>query len=222
MTKENINIILADDHLIVRDGIKVLLEEDNVNNIVYEASNGLEVLEFLKNELSDIIIMDLSMPVLNGIFTTERIKKKHPDIKIIILSRHDAEEYIVEAFRAGADGYIVKNAASHELRDAVKIVSIGNKYLSPSISNVVIRNLNASQNININQLTPRENEIYQLLAEGCSSKEIANKLYISVETVSTHRKNIMRKLNVRNIVELTKKAIQSGIVEFDTHKQNYN
>jgi len=210
-------IILADDHIIVREGIRVLLEEDEINEVVYEASNGLEVLDYLKKNQPDMIIMDLSMPKLNGIFTTKRIKKIYPYIKVLILSRHDAKEYILEAIKAGTDGYVVKKSASNELMTAVRNIFNGGMYFSPSISKVIIKKL-ITQNISDKdqkQLTGRENEIYQLLAEGYSSKEIAKSLFISIETVFTHRKNIMRKLNVKNITQLTKHAIKTGVVELN-------
>lgn len=212
-------IILAEDHIIVREGIKVLLEEDEINEVIFEASNGLEVLDYLKKEQPDMIIMDLSMPKLNGIFTTERVKKKYPYLKVLILSRHDAKEYILEAIKVGADGYVVKKSASQELMTAVRALAKGNMFLSPSLSKVIIKKLISQDQIYNKQkkLTARENEIYQLLAEGHSSKEIAKSLFISIETVATHRKKIMKKLDVNNITQLTKHAIKTGVVELNVH-----
>ena len=212
-------IILADDHLIVREGIKVLLEEDKTNEIVFEASNGLEVLDYLKKEQPDMIIMDISMPKLNGIFTTERVKNKYPSVKILILSRHDAEEYIWEAVIAGADGYLVKSAASKELHIAVREIIKGNKYHSPSLSKGIIKKIisHDQPDKKKKKLTNREKEIYQLLAEGLTTKKIAMALFISIETVRTHRKNIMKKLNVKDIAALTKQAIKSGVIELNIH-----
>ena len=212
-------VILADDHPIVREGIKLILQKNSITEVVFEASNGLEVLDYLENDKADMIVMDLSMPKLNGIFTTEQVKKKYPSIKILILSRHDAEQYILETVKAGADGYVLKRSASEELQTAISEISKGNMYLSPSLSRPFVNKLLSQYNPTREQknLTHRENEIYQLLAEGYTTKEIAKSLFISTETVSTHRKRVMKKLNVNSISQLTKLAIQSGIIELNIH-----
>ena len=215
-------VILADDHPIVREGIKLILQKNSINEVVFEASNGLEVLDYLENDKADMIVMDLSMPKLNGIFTTEQVKKKYPSIKILILSRHDAEQYILETVKAGADGYVLKRSVSEELQIAISEISKGNMYLSPSLSRPFVNKLLSQYNPTREQknLTHRENEIYQLLAEGNTTKEIAKLLFISPETVSTHRKRLMKKLNVDSISQLTKLAIQSGIIELDSISNN--
>ncbi len=217
---KNLKVLLADDHTIVRKGLRSLLEQESGIEVIHEAENGYEVLEFLTKELPDLIIMDLSMPKLNGIYTTEKIKLKYPSVKILILSRHEAKEYVLSAISVGADGYLVKKSAPEELISAIKAIVKGDMYMSPAVSKVIIKRL--SQNGKMfrqsKELTGRENEIFQLLAEGYETKQIAEMLFISIDTASSHRKNLMKKLKVKNIAELTKLAIKEGIVELDTQE----
>ena len=219
---KNLKVLLADDHNIVRKGLRALLEKETGIEIIYEAENGYEVLEYLSKELPNLIIMDLSMPRLNGIYTTEKIKIKYPSVKVLILSRHEAKEYVLSAIGVGADGYLVKKSAPEELITAIKAIVDGDMYLSPAVSKIILKRLSIKGKYftKSGELTGRENEIFQLLAEGYETKEIAEMLFISVDTASSHRKNLMKKLNVKNIAELTKLAIKEGIVEMDLLEHN--
>ena len=210
-----IKILLADDHKILRDGIKSLLKEYGDMEVVGEAANGRTALT-LVNELSpDIVIMDISMPDLNGIDATRRINNEHPEVKVIALSMHYDKQFVSEVFKAGATGYLLKDSAFEELEQAIRIVMDGKTYINPQVGSLVVESL-ISQPSGPGQkafslLTEREREVLQLIAEGRSTKQIASDLHVSAKTIESHRRQVMSKLNIRNIAELTKYAIREGL-----------
>lgn len=213
-----INLILAEDHAIVRKGLKMILEEAGDIEVIAEVSDGLEAVKKVEELSPDLIIIDISMPNLNGIQATRQIKRKNPNTRILILSRHKNDEYVLQSIRAGADGYLIKNSAPSKLIDAVYSVYNNKGYLSPSISKIIIDDYfnkpeKSSGEDKQNLLSEREYEVLQLLVEGQSTKDIANKLFISVNTVATHREHIFDKLNLKNIVELTLFAVKKGIID---------
>lgn len=213
-----INLILAEDHAIVRKGLKMILEEAGDIEIIAEVSDGLEAVKKVEELSPDLIIIDISMPNLNGIQATRQIKRKNPNTRILILSRHKNDEYVLQSIRAGADGYLIKNSAPSKLINAVYSVYNNKGYLSPCISKIIIDDYfnkpeKSSGEDKQSLLSEREYEVLQLLVEGQSTKGIANKLFISVNTVATHREHIFDKLNLKNIVELTLFAVKKGIID---------
>lgn len=212
-----IRVLLAEDHTMVRKGLKFILEEEANIEVVGEANNGHEVFKLLEKEQPHVIVMDISMPKLNGIRTTERIKKQFPHIKVLILSRHDHPEYVFQALQAGASGYLVKKSAPDELFIAIKAIYDNQSYLSPTISKFVVddyyNRVKISKHSGENVLSTREQEVFQSLAEGNSTRKIAKILFISVNTVATHRRNIMKKLGVHNISQLIRYAIEAERID---------
>lgn len=213
-----IRIVLADDHMILRKGLRSLLEAEKHVEIVGEGENGNDVVRLADELDPDIIVMDISMPKMNGVEATKRVKTRHPNIKVIILSRHREEEFIFQALNAGADGYLIKESAPSELISAIESVQRGDSYLSPSVSRLVvdeyIKKAKNTELVNkFESLTAREMEILQLLAEGISVKEISANLYISKNTVNSHRTHIMEKLDIHSTAKLIQYAIQKGLVE---------
>jgi len=214
---DNIDVLVADDHTIVRKGLVSLLKDEKRVDKVLEAKDGKDALNCYQSHEPDIAIIDLSMPNLNGIEATRRIMREYPQAKILILTVHSEKEYIAQMLEAGASGYIIKKSAPSELIEAIDTIMKGEVYLSPSISKVVVKEYFQKNKFNLDkdlyeELTDREREILQLIAEGNTTEEISSKLYISKNTVATHRRNIMKKLDLHNIAELTKYAIQHGIV----------
>ena len=209
-------ILLADDHKMMRDGLRALLERDG-NTVVGEAANGHEAVALAIREKPDIVVMDISMPELNGIDATRRIADAVKGIKVIGLSMNADRRYVVAMFSAGAVGYLPKNAASEELIRAVHTVASGLKYVSPSVAALVVDRCvdEARPATSTKPLSQREREVLQLLAEGNSSKDIANRLDLAVPTVETHRRQIMDKLSLRTIAELTKYAIREGLTSVE-------
>jgi len=212
--RNTVKILLADDHVIGCDALANMLGTDPRFEVVGQAHDGLDVLKKVEELYPDLIVIDIGMPGLNGIEAIKRIKKKNPRIKAIVLSMHKDEAYIYWALRAGASGYVIKQSAARELVDAISQVQMGNTYLSPSISNTVIRGyLHGSQTTDgsldpLALLTDREREILQLVADGLSSKEIAQQLDVSIRTIDAHRANIMNKLNIHTTPGLVKFAIR--------------
>ncbi|MBC8332641.1 MAG: response regulator transcription factor [Anaerolineae bacterium] len=213
----DIRILLVDDHTILRDGLRSFLEREPGLKVVGEASDGRTAVEITEKLLPDIIVMDVAMPLLNGIEATTKIKQSHPQIKIIILSMYDYENYIRQALAAGAAGYILKDACAAELIDAIHAVKKGESVLSPAITRLVIEDYLRWGEIqpveNNNNLTAREREVLQLIAEGYTNKEISEILVISAKTVQAHRTNLMDKLDLHSKGELIKYAIRKKIIE---------
>ena len=214
-----IRIILADDHNLLREGIKNLLKSEPNIEVIAEAENGRETLNLVEIHQPDIILMDIGMPELNGIEATIKIKEQVPETKIIALSMYSDRQYILKMFKAGASGYLLKDCAIEDLTKAIGTVMRNNIFLSPKISGIVINDfINKSlvdEEISGSELSVREKEVLQLIAEGKSTKQIAERLYISIKTVESHRKHIMVKLNLHTIPELTKYAIRTGITTLE-------
>jgi two-component system response regulator NreC len=215
-----IKVLLAEDHIIVRKGLYALLKKEIDIKVIGEAGDGREAVEMVEKLRPDVVLMDISMPSLNGIEATRRIKKNFPNTKVLILTMHETEEYIFQLLRVGASGYVVKMAAPAELISAIHAVHRGHSFLSPSISKKVINEYRRKADTGIEadsleQLTNRERETLQLIAEGNSNREIAEMLFISIKTVETHRTHLMNKLNIHNTAELTQYAIRKGILNID-------
>jgi DNA-binding NarL/FixJ family response regulator len=211
----SIRILLADDHALVRAGIRTLLEKIPNVEVVGEASTGREALEMVKTRLPNLVLMDIAMAELGGLEALPRIIRDFPGVKVIMLSAHANEEYVIRALRSGAAGYMLKDAATAELQLAVTSVSEDKTYLSPSISRTVIDSYLArvgGQLSPLEQLTARQREILQLVAEGKSTKEIAYDLTISVKTVESHRLQLMERLNIHDVAGLVRYAVRSGLV----------
>ncbi len=218
-----IRILLADDHKIVCDGLKALLEAQPDMEIVAQAENGREAVKLAQKQKPDMIIMDVAMPDLNGLEAVRQILSTHPHTKIIALSMHADRRYVTGMLSAGASGYILKHCAFEELVQAIRVVLLNQVYLSPTIAGIVVKELAQSKKSRSRQsasssnqaLTPREREVLQLIAEGHSAREIAQRLHISVKTVETHRRQLMEKLEIRSIADLTKFAIREGLTTLD-------
>jgi DNA-binding NarL/FixJ family response regulator len=213
MTK--ISLVIADDHRLFRLGLRQLLEREANFTVAGEAATGLEVIEIAKNTKPDIVLMDISMPEINGIEAARRIIEEQDQTKIIILSMHSDRRYILEALRIGARGYLLKDSAPEELVQAIHKVMNGEFYLSARINASVIADFvqlaSADKLSPFQTLSGREREVLQLIAEGHSTKEIAEKLSLSAKTVETHKQHIMDKLNIRTVAELTRYAIKEGL-----------
>jgi len=215
---QKVRIVVAEDHTILREGLRSLLCSNPGFDVVAEAEDGREAIKCVAKFKPDLILTDLSMPKLNGMEAIKEIKRESPNTKILVLTVHRAEEYILATFRAGADGYILKDSTHAELVMAVKKVISGKHYISPEISEKVIDGyLEGKKTMRARtsweMLTQREREILKLIAEGYKNKEIAEDLCISVKTVEKHRANLMEKLDLHNIQALTTFAIDKGIVE---------
>jgi DNA-binding NarL/FixJ family response regulator len=214
-------IILADDHVMFRQGIRKILEKSKGLEVVGEAGDGLKLLELLKEVTTDMVILDISMPNLRGVEATKEIKMILPDVKVLILTMHKEKEYVYHAISAGAKGYLLKEDADTELFAAVEKIRQGGSYISPLLSDELTDELiqtyhKGQLRTPSEPLTVREREILKLVAEGISNKEIADLLFISVRTVENHRANIMRKLNISNTANLIKYAIRKGYTSSTT------
>jgi DNA-binding NarL/FixJ family response regulator len=214
-----LSILLADDHKIVRDGLRSLLEKEPGFKVLAEAKDGREAVRLACELQPEVVIMDIAMPVLNGIEATRQIKARYPEVRVVALSMHADKPYVLRMIKAGASGYLLKNSASKELVLAVRKAADGLVYLSPEIAGVVVESLVAQEGHHVGSetppLTPREREVLQLVAEGLTNAEIADSLGVSRKTVETHRRQIMEKLGLHNVAELTKFAIREGITSLD-------
>ena len=208
-TKRNINIVLVDDHQILRDGLKNLIQQKANMHVVGEASDGREAIKQCKKLTPDVVVTDISMPGLNGIEATKQILKNQPEIKIIGLSMHANKKFIQAMFNAGGYAYLLKDGDSNELITAITTVMQQKKYLSKNINQEYLLFLKDTSDLK--KLSPRETEVLQLIAEGKSSKEIGELLFLSSKTIDVHRNNLMKKLDLFTIPELTKYAIREGI-----------
>ena len=207
---KKIRVLLVDDHPLVLDGIKSRLEDVDTIDVIGEASNGEEALLVAAEKNPDIVVMDINMPVLNGIDAAIRFRDELPSIKLLMLSMHDSREYITNVIKIGAKGYILKDVASTEMITAIQAVFEGKTYYSSGVTDALLNENNRKKAI---PLTDREKTILRLLAEGNSNKHVARELDISVRTVETHRRNIKRKLEIKTSAGLVKYAIEHGIVE---------
>lgn len=213
--QQTINIILVDDHKILRDGLKSLLEEKAHLSVIAEASNGREAIKLCSKLSPDVVIIDVSMPELNGIEATRQILKQNPKIRVIALSMYASKQFIQEMFEAGAFGYLLKDGDSEELLTAIHSVMHLKKYLSVNLDQSILTHLKRGESITDTELSAREKEVLQLIAEGKSSKEIGELLFLSSKTVDVHRGNIMKKTSLYSIPELTKFAIKKGLTSLD-------
>jgi two-component system, NarL family, response regulator NreC len=211
--RKRIRILLADDHRLVRQGFKLILESQEEMEVVGEAGNGREVLEKAEMLQPDVVIMDVTMPELNGIEATRRMRTSAPHAHVLALSVHRDAVYVREIIRAGAEGYILKESADVELLAAVRAVSEGNSYLSPEVAGAVLKDYRRQAMNPLDLLSPREREILQLVAEGMTNKDIAARLSLSVYTIDGHRTRIMEKLGLHSVGELVRFSIRHGIVE---------
>lgn len=210
-----IRILLAEDHTIVRAGIRALLQNLDEVHVVAEAGDGREALRLIETHHPDIVLMDIAMAGLNGLEATARIAKEFPNVHVIILSMHASEEYVLQALRAGAVGYLLKDAGTEELELAVRAVARDETYLSPAVSKHVVADYVrrvGGEPSSLERLTRRQREILQLIAEGHSTQEIAHMLSISVKTVETHRSQLMERLNIHDVAGLVRYAIRMGLV----------
>lgn len=214
---QKIRVLVVDDHTIVRDGICALLSLAGDLEIVGEATNGSEALKKVGELLPDVVLMDISMPVMGGLEATRRICKDFPKTKVLVLTQYDDKEYFFPVIESGASGFISKAAASSELATGIRSVYRGDSYLSPSVTRLLVENYQntASQRSSkdpYNQLTRREREVFKLLAEGHSTQEIAEILVITPKTVDGHKTNLMAKLGVHNRIDLVKYALRKGVI----------
>lgn len=216
---KSIKILLADDHLLVRNGIKSLLEEEEMLEVIGEAANGQEALELAKELQPDLLIIDVRMPIMDGIEAVGYLHSYSPKTRAIVLSMHDSEEYILKSIKAGASGYLLKDTGKPEFIKAINTISKGGKYFSGDISNVIVSNYLQNSNnepkkvtapSSAHGLTKKEVEILQLILSGRTNTEISDSLGKSKRTIETHRFNLMKKLNVKNLIELSSKAKELG------------
>ncbi|MBU3026785.1 response regulator transcription factor [Zobellia galactanivorans] len=218
------SIILADDHSLVRDGIRALLESESDLKVISEASDGIEAIEMVNKKKPDLLIIDIRMPRMTGIEAVEKLSAQNSPVKCIILSMHDSEEYILQSVKAGARGYLLKDTGKTEFIKAIHTVREGGKYYSGDISNVLVNSLlsstapaverpkKATPTSNPFDLTNKELQVLELVLSGLTNKQISEKLKNSKRTVETHRFNLMRKMEVKNLIDLSKKAQQYNLV----------
>ncbi|MCG8531934.1 MAG: response regulator transcription factor [Desulfovibrionales bacterium] len=215
--EELYRVVLAEDHTLLREGLKSLMQSFERFEVVGEASDGYQAVGLCETLRVDLVLMDLSMPKLDGLKATKIIKRNVPSIKVLVITQYDANDYVHSALSAGADGYILKDATSEEFLLAVTSLLNGKTYISPSVANGIIQGylsggtLDQSESL-LSDLTPREEEIFQLVAEGYKSREIAEMLVVSIKTVEKHRSNLMQKLKVHSAAELKEFAAQQGVI----------
>lgn len=214
---KKIRVLLADDHTILRDGIRALLEDQADMEVIGEAEDGQSTVKMAAQLLPDVVVMDIAMPLLNGLEATHQIQRDTPQVKVLILTMHENEEYIRQVLAAGALGYVLKDAAARDLLGAIRAVNRGEAVLSPAITRLVIEDYLRWGELRpqdaTNGLTSREREVLQLIAEGYTNKEIAEILSLSIKTVQSHRTNLMAKLDLHDRGELIKYAIQKKIID---------
>lgn len=206
-------IVIADDHGIVRSGIRLLLERQGDLEVVAEAADGISARDTVVRERPDLAILDVKMPGLTGLQATREIKAQSPETNVLILSMHDDERYLFEALKAGASGYVLKSQADTDLLDAIRSIERGEPFLSPGTQQNLLRDLLERGEPAGSELTPREEEIVKLVAEANTTKEIAALLHLSEKTIENHRANAMKKLGMRDRVELVRYAIRQGLID---------
>jgi len=215
--KQRIRIVIAEDHTILREGLRALITSDPDFDVVGEAEDGLEAVSCAQRLNPDVVLMDLSMPRMNGMEAIREIKRVSPETKILVLTVHKNEEYILASFQAGARGYVLKDASHHQLIAAIRTVLKGNPYLCPAVSAVVLdgyleRKEGFKSESSWDSLTAREREVLKLIAEGYRNKQIADLLCVSAKTVEKHRANLMKKLDLHGVPALTALAIEKGLI----------
>jgi len=215
----SIRIVIADDHQIVRQGLRLLLERESGMEVVGEAEDGRSTVTLVKKLIPDVVVMDVKMPDMNGIEASHQILSQLPKVKVIALSMYDDRRFVIDMLKAGAQGYLLKDCAFEELTQALRLVMANKTYLSPGIAEIVVKDYvsldsKPSQSVS-SVLTAREREVLQLIAQGKRTSQIADILHIGVKTVDTHRQQIMNKLRTRSVAELTKYAIREGLITLD-------
>ncbi|MFN2198044.1 MAG: response regulator [Anaerolineales bacterium] len=214
---ESIRVLVADDHAIMRDGIRALIQPEEDLLVIGEAEDGRAAVELVDRLHPDVVLMDIAMPLLNGLEATRQIKRDHPEIQVLVLTMYDHDEYVRQVLATGASGYVLKRAAASELVSAIRAVARGDAVLSPAVTRIVIneylRGDKSQAASEPEKLTPREREVLQLIAEGHTSREIARVLNLSIKTVQAHRTSLMQKLDLHDRGELIKYAIQKKIIE---------
>jgi two-component system response regulator NreC len=212
-------IVLADDHHVVRQGLRTLLESETDFRVIGEAGDGLEAVQLVERLQPDVLVLDLMMPSLNGLEVTRQVGQRSPQTRVVILSMHSSEAYVMEALRHGAAGYVIKASSAADLIKAVREVAAGRHYLSPPLSEHAIEAyIQRAKEATLDKyetLTTREREVLHLAAEGCNNREIAERLSISPYTAMTHRANLMRKLNLHSQTDLVRYALQRGIISVE-------
>jgi DNA-binding NarL/FixJ family response regulator len=219
---KQIRVLLADDHAMVRQGLRMLIERQPDIELVYEAEDGHDAVKHVRELLPEVVIMDLSMPNLNGIEATGQIVNEFPNIKVIALSIHSNNRFVADMLGVGAVGYVLKESLFEELVHAIRIVKEGKNYLSPKITGIVvedyIKRITKVVDSPLSSLSSREREVFQFVAEGKSTKQIALELHVSTKTVDANRRKIMEKLNANSVVDLVKIAIAENLIDFDRDK----
>jgi DNA-binding NarL/FixJ family response regulator len=214
---EKVRVLLVDDHAILREGIKALLEKQENIEVVAEAANGREAISKVAQFRPDVVVLDISMPLMDGLEATRQMKKESPDVKILVLTMHDDEEYFLQLLRAGASGYVTKRTVSRELVSAIEAVYRGESFFCPSMARSLLSNYlrlaKNTEHIEQEELTPREREIVKLIAEGHTNQQIAGLLHRSVKTIESHRANILRKLGIHDSTGLVKYAVRKKLIE---------
>jgi DNA-binding NarL/FixJ family response regulator len=217
MTGAGTRILLADDHALVRRGVRMILDAEPELRVVAEASDGVEAVELLRTTEVDLAVLDIAMPRMTGLQAAREISRRKPSVRTLVLSMYDNEQYFFEALKAGASGYVLKSAADRDLVDACHAAMRGEPFLyagvMSSLMRDVLQRMRRGERVPTSLLTPREEEVLKLIAEGSSSREIADQLVISVKTVERHRSNILGKLGMRDRTQLTRYAIRAGLVE---------
>jgi DNA-binding NarL/FixJ family response regulator len=208
-----ITVLLADDHAVVRRGLRAIIEDMPDATLVGEAENGRDAVAQARRLQPTVVLLDITMPELNGIEAATRISQESPGVRVVMLSMHTSVQYVTAALRAGAMGYVIKESADSELVDAVRAAAAGRSFISPHVSSVLVQALqNPGQTSALESLTSRQREVLQLVAEGQSTKAIAAALHLSPKTVETHRAELMRRLDIRDVAGLTRLAIREGLI----------
>ena len=213
-----ISVVLADDHQVVRQALRTAMERETLLTVLGEADDGRQAVRMAVDLRPDVVLMDIHMPGLNGTEATRQIKEQAPGVKVLVLSMHAQKQYVMAALQAGADGFLRKSCSMEELLNAIRQTARGGSYISPEVAGTVmelVRQPRPSAGRGLALLTPREREIVQMVAEGNSTREIAGQIHLSQATVETHRRNIMRKLGLKGVAELTRFAVREGLVSLD-------
>lgn len=216
---KRIRVLIADDHSIVREGVRMILSGQRDFEVVGEAATGREALNLARQLRPDVVVMDINMPDMNGIQATEKIRQEMPSVQVLGLTMHEEENYVFQMLRAGGAGYVLKRAAAEDLVAAVRAAQRGEAFLYPSVARLVVQDIldraaaKKEEHPPLDGLTPREREVLTLIAEGRTSQEIGEQLYISIKTVQTHRAHIMEKLKMHDRTELVRYAIRKGLIE---------
>ena len=213
-----IKVVVADDHAIVREGVRMILAKERDIEVVGEAADGAQALQLVETAKPDVVVMDISMPGMGGIEATQKVKERYPKVNVLALTMHEDETYVFQLLRAGASGYVLKRAAAQDLVQAVRAAAKGEAFLYPSVARKVVedylRRVEAGEEKErYDGLTQREKEVLTLIAQGLPNQEIADKLYISIKTVQTHRAHILEKLGLHDRTELVRYAIRKGLIE---------